>query len=79
MLLTSNVNLLNAVLLLNDGLPKDLQVSVLHYNFLTQKYKSHRIMYVISIAVTALPCNVNFLLCFPEITGNLIKFFLILT
>ena len=62
MLLTSNVLLLNAVLSLNNGLPKYLKVGVLHYNFLKLKYKSHRIMYVNSIAVTALPCSskINF-------------------
>ena len=57
MLLTTNVLLVNAVLSLNNGLPKDLQVGFLHYNFLKLKYKSRRIMYVNSIAVTALPCN----------------------
>ena len=57
MLLTSNVLLLNAVLSLSNGLPKDLQVGVLHYSFLKLKYKSHIIMYVNSIVVTALPCN----------------------
>ena len=57
MLLTSNVLLLNAVLSLNNGLPKDLQVGFLHNNFLQLKYKSHRIIYVNSIAVTLLPCN----------------------
>ena len=57
MLLTSNVLLLNVVLSLNNGLPKDLQMGFLHYNFLKLKYKSHIIMYVNSIAVTALPCN----------------------
>ena len=50
MLLTSNV-----VLSLNNGLPKDPQVGFLHYNFLILKYKSHRIVYVNSITVTALP------------------------
>ena len=57
MLLTSNALLLNAVLSLNNGLPKDLQVGFLHYNFLKLKYESHRIIYVNSIAVTALHCN----------------------
>ena len=57
MLLTSNVLLLNAVLTLNNGLSKDLQVGFLYYNFLKLKYKSHRIMYVNSLAVTLLPCN----------------------
>ena len=57
MLLTSNVLLFNAVLSPNKELPKDLQVGALHYNFLKLKYKSHKIMYVNSIAVTALPCN----------------------
>ena len=57
MLLISNVLLLNAVLSLNNGVSKDLQVGFLNYNFLKQKYKSHGIMYVNAIAVTALPCN----------------------
>ena len=57
MLLTSNVLLLNAELSLNNGLPKDLQVGFLHYNFLKLKYKSHRIIYVNSIAIAALLCN----------------------
>ena len=57
MLLISNVLLLNAVLSLNNGLPKDLLVGFLHYNFLELKYKSHKIMYGNSVAVTALPCN----------------------
>ena len=52
-----NVLLLNAVLSLNNGLPKDLQVGFLHYKFLKLKYKTHRIMYIKSLAVTALPCN----------------------
>ena len=59
MLLTSNVLLLNAVLSLDNGLPKDLQGDLVHYNLLFSKtkYISHIIMYVNSIAVTALPCN----------------------
>ena len=40
MLLTSNVLLLNAVLSLNNGLPKDLQVGFLHYSFLKLNLKA---------------------------------------
>ena len=57
MLLTSNVLLLNAVLSLDNGLPNDLQGSVLYTNFLNPEYISRRIMYVNFETVTALPCN----------------------
>ena len=57
MSLTSDILLLNAVLSLKKWAAKRPPSGVLHYSFLKLKYKSHRIMYVNSIAVTALPCN----------------------
>ena len=42
---------------LTMGCQKTSEWGFLHYNFLKLKYKSHRIMYVNSIAVTALPYN----------------------
>ena len=67
MLLTSNVLLLKAILSLNTGLPKDLQVGFLHYKFLKLKYKNHRIMYVNALAVTALPCNSKIYFVTPKL------------
>ena len=42
MLLTSNVLLLNAVLSLDNGLPKDLQGDLVHYNLLFSKTKIYK-------------------------------------
>ena len=72
MLLTSNVLLFNAVLSLDDRLPKTMRESFVYYIFLKPKYISHRIMYISSTAVTEL-------LRYPEIIGIPIKLFLIPT
>ena len=73
MLLTSDVLLLNVVLSLDNGPPKYPwgEFCTLHYSR-AKKYKSQIIMYVNSIAVTAL-------LPYPEIIGIPINLFLIPT